>query len=94
MAIVHWVGVGSPNIVVLTRDPTQTSTSTSDLYISTDYGYSFVKKTNLMLQPGTNKPAVLANYYPSHGDKGSDENVSCCAALCVLSVTGARSAVC
>ena len=73
-AIVHWAGQKSPVIVIATRDITETSKSTSEVYISPDYGKSFVKKSHL-LKLASGKNAVIYFYYPSNGDKGSDEKV-------------------
>ncbi|XP_065175972.1 sortilin-related receptor-like [Sycon ciliatum] len=78
MAIVHWIGQNSPTIVVVTRDnPEVPSSSNSELYISSDYGQTFVKKTSLLMQPGSTKPAVINDYFPSSGNTGtgSTENI-------------------
>lgn len=58
--MVHWAGEGSDVVICLARDPsphTTTKPQPSSVYISYDYGDTFVDKTsNFTLPKGTDKP--------------------------------------
>ena len=60
--IIHWAGAGSKVIVALTRDIKQTGKSSSNLYISEDYGRSFNKKR---LRTGSKSEPVIERFYNS-----------------------------
>lgn len=67
--MVHWVGNGSNVIICLARDPAQLYTSSSkqmepsSVYISYDYGNTYVNKTNLFTLPNTNKSSTIEKFF-------------------------------
>lgn len=44
MLTVHWAGEGSDVVVCLARNPTQSADASSSVFVSYDYGRSFVRK--------------------------------------------------
>ena len=66
--IVHWAGENSDVILCMTRDLTQTTSSWTAVYISTDYGESFENKTNTMAASSSKRP-IYDRFYSSKADK-------------------------
>jgi hypothetical protein len=44
MLTVHWGGEGSDVVVCLARNPTQSADASSSVFVSYDYGRTFVRK--------------------------------------------------
>jgi hypothetical protein len=44
MLTVHWAGEGSDVVVCLARNPTQSADASSSVFVSYDYGRTFVRK--------------------------------------------------
>ena len=63
--IIHWAGENSDLIIALTKDihPTLTSSSTSSVYVSNDYGTTFVKKSLKLSSNGDD--AIIDKFYNS-----------------------------
>ena len=68
MAYVHWAGDHRDTIVVLTRDRNPGLQSNSHVWISRDYGHSFVNRTSSFRTP-SNAYALIDMFYPSPVDK-------------------------
>ncbi|KAI0224251.1 Sortilin-related receptor, partial [Lamellibrachia satsuma] len=66
MMILHWAGEGSDVIMALTRDVIQSSNSSSQLFVSNDYGHIFVKKQDkLMKLADGHTHSILNMFYHS-----------------------------
>ena len=66
MMILHWAGEGSDVIMALTKDVIQSSNSSSQLFVSNDYGRTFVKKQDkLMKLADGHTPSILNTFYHS-----------------------------
>ncbi|XP_064651569.1 sortilin-related receptor-like isoform X2 [Lineus longissimus] len=74
--MVHWVGQGSSTIIALAKDLHQTNTSNSSLYISYDYGTTFIRKDgqfrdlfSLTCLSGQHpKPMIIERFYHNKDD--------------------------
>ncbi|XP_071492134.1 sortilin-related receptor-like [Diadema antillarum] len=66
--IVHWAGENSDVILCLTRSITQTAASTSNVYISTDYGASFDEVTTQMANSYSGVAPIYDRFYSSKAD--------------------------
>lgn len=62
--IVHWAGLGSDVIIALSRDPRSNSKSSSNLFVSNDYGKSFVNVTGHLVIP-TGEKVIIDHYFNS-----------------------------
>lgn len=68
LLMVHWAGEGSDVVLCLARDPIQRAlvvTKPSALYISYNYGDSFVNKTEL-LKLNSGGYAIVEKFYNHH----------------------------
>lgn len=79
--MVHWVGNGSNVIICLARDPSQIYSSAtkqlepSSVYISYDYGETYINKTNLFtLQNDTISTVEKFFNHPRNNSHVSDVN--------------------
>ena len=61
--VIHWAGEGSQVIVALTRDINPTATSTSNVYMSYDYGVNFTDVSD-KLMIGASR-SIIHMYYNS-----------------------------
>ena len=50
MLTVHWAGEGSDVVVCLARNPPQSTDTSSSVFVSYDYGRTFVRKVNTIAQ--------------------------------------------
>lgn len=64
MAYVHWAGDHRDTIVVLTRDINPGVNSNSHVWISRDYGHTFVNRTNNFMRD-SRRYARIDMFYPS-----------------------------
>ena len=64
----HWAGDGRDTIVVLTRDRNPGVNSNSHVWISRDYGHTFVNRTNDFKQRNEHDFALIDMFYPSPVD--------------------------
>ncbi|KAK3107502.1 hypothetical protein FSP39_015994 [Pinctada imbricata] len=62
--IVHWAGYGSDVIIALSKDSRPNNLSSSNLFISYDYGYSFEDVNSRIQVPG--RKTLIDHYYNSH----------------------------
>lgn len=62
MLTVHWAGEGSDVVVCLARNPTQSADASSSVFVSYDYGRTFVRKDHLFMLPN-GKPASIARFF-------------------------------
>ena len=67
MAYVHWAGDHRDTIVVLTRDRNPGLHSNSHVWISRDYGNSFVNRTSSFMRT-SGSFALIDMFYPSPVD--------------------------
>ena len=69
MAYVHWAGDHRDTIVVLTRDKNPGLHSNSHVWISKDYGHSFVNRTSsFMVSDFSNAYALINMFHASPVD--------------------------
>ncbi|XP_078593117.1 sortilin-related receptor-like isoform X1 [Branchiostoma floridae x Branchiostoma japonicum] len=66
--VIHWAGEGSDLIVALAREPHATAQSTSNVYISQDYGKTFVEKQQTYMRLENNSASIIDNFYHSPAD--------------------------
>ena len=62
MLTVHWAGEGSDVVVCLTRNPPQSSDTSSSVFVSTDYGRTFVNKDHLFRLPN-DRPVSISRFF-------------------------------
>lgn len=62
--IVHWAGLGSDVIIALSRDPRSNAHSSSNLFVSDDYGKSFRNVTGHLVIP-TGEKVIIDHYFNS-----------------------------
>ncbi|XP_037803738.1 sortilin-related receptor-like isoform X3 [Penaeus monodon] len=60
--IINWAGEGSKVVVCMTRDSVQDESSTSNVYVSYDYGTTFQEKTS-NFRKASQKPAIINKMY-------------------------------
>ncbi|KAJ8316151.1 hypothetical protein KUTeg_006165 [Tegillarca granosa] len=61
--IVHWAGIGSDVIIALAKDPHPRSTSSSQLFISFNYGRNFSNQNSIMYRDYPNFTPVINQYF-------------------------------
>ncbi|XP_019620636.1 PREDICTED: sortilin-related receptor-like isoform X1 [Branchiostoma belcheri] len=66
--VIHWAGEGSDLIVALAREPHATAQSTSNVYISRDYGKTFTEKQQQYMRLENNSASIIDNFYHSPAD--------------------------
>ena len=66
MMMLHWAGEGSDVIIALTKNANQASnSSTSELFISTDYGRHFEKTQDAKMKLADGSAPILSMFYHS-----------------------------
>ncbi|XP_069974716.1 sortilin-related receptor isoform X2 [Penaeus vannamei] len=60
--IINWAGEGSKVVVCMTRDSAPNESSTSNVYVSYDYGTTFQDKTS-KFRKASQKPAIIHKMY-------------------------------
>ena len=62
MLTVHWAGEGSDVVVCLSRNPAQNADTSSSVYVSYDYGRTFIKKDHMFVLP-SGKVISIGRFY-------------------------------
>ncbi|XP_035222728.1 sortilin-related receptor-like, partial [Stegodyphus dumicola] len=62
---VHWAGKGSDVLICLARDRRQNEHSTSSVFISYDYGKTFVEKQNQSMRISDEQLSIISMFYIS-----------------------------
>ncbi|GBL85341.1 Sortilin-related receptor, partial [Araneus ventricosus] len=62
---VHWAGKGSDVLICLARDRQQNAVSTSSVFISYDYGKTFVEKQAENMKISDSQPSIISMFYIS-----------------------------
>ncbi|XP_023233438.1 sortilin-related receptor-like [Centruroides sculpturatus] len=63
--LVHWAGKGSDVIICLAYDRQQNESSTSQVFVSYDYGVTFVEKQKVSMKISLTKDSIINMFYIS-----------------------------